>query len=125
SYGDIQAIVKEFWQTIGKNTDFATNGLDILGWDFAFELHETIQQFAHANKIDLKFKRIPREVLEKRAVEQGDIRFFELAALAVKTTVTKQKLTLTLENFTIVPDDVPQDLKITHWSQWILLGGRF
>ena len=30
------------------------------------------------------FKRIPREVLEKKAVEQGDIKFFELAALSAR-----------------------------------------
>ena len=31
----------------------------------------------------MRFMRIPRDVMDKRAVEQGDIRFFELAALAV------------------------------------------
>lgn len=55
--------------------------MDVLGWEFAFELHETTSQFAVANQIELKFKKISREVLEKRAVEQGDIYFFELAAM--------------------------------------------
>ena len=32
----------------------------------------------------MRFVRIPREVLDKRAVEQGDIKFFELAALSVE-----------------------------------------
>ena len=28
-------------------------------------------------------RKIPREVLDKKAVEQGDVRFFELGALSV------------------------------------------
>ncbi len=30
--------------------------------------------------MDVAFKKIPREVLDKKAVEQGDIKFFELGA---------------------------------------------
>ena len=65
--------------------------------------------------------RIPRDVMDKKAVEQGDIRFFELAALAVEAKVAKRTVTLTLTDFVIPPDDVPQDVQsaITHWSQWI------
>ncbi|MBU1298723.1 MAG: DUF559 domain-containing protein [Bacteroidetes bacterium] len=97
------------------------NGIDILGWEFAFDLNETAVQHAAANKVDLKFKKIPREVLEKKAVEQGDIHFFELAALSVKTKVKGKELELTLKDFIIPPDDVPQEVQsaITHWSQWI------
>ena len=53
-----------------------------LGWDFAFELNEIARQEVSRAGIELRFWKIPREVLEKRAVEQGDVRFFELAALA-------------------------------------------
>jgi len=117
SLGDVRAIIQELWKKGGNN------GLDILGWEFAFELNETAKQLAAENKVDLKFKKIPREVLDKRAVEQGDISFFELAALDVSAKVHKktQRLTLTLNNFIIQPDDVPKDVMqaITHWSQWI------
>ncbi len=65
------------------------------------------QQAALAN-IEVRFVRIPREVLEKRAVEQGDIRFFELAALVVDVAVAKRAVTLTLRDFTIPLDDVPE-----------------
>ncbi|MGH2503512.1 MAG: DNA methyltransferase, partial [Ktedonobacterales bacterium] len=81
SEGDVRAIVKSFWQTSGQA---GVNGVDILGWDFAFELNEVARQHAADNNVNLKFKRIPREVLEKRAVEQGDIKFFELGALSVQ-----------------------------------------
>ena len=41
-------------------------------------------QIAQAAGLSVRFVRIPREVLEKKAVEQGDIKFFELAALSVE-----------------------------------------
>jgi adenine specific DNA methylase Mod len=124
SPGDVKALVLEFWKVVGKEKDLKTNGIDILAWDFAFELNEMATQFAAENKVDLKFKKIPREVLEKKAVEQGDIRFFELASLGVEAKVSnrqQRELTLTLENFIMPPDEVPEDVqgKISHWSQWI------
>jgi hypothetical protein len=95
--------------------------MDILGWEFAFDLNETAAQFAASNKVDVKFKKIPREVLEKKAVEQGDIKFYELAYLSVKSELKKNALTLTLDSFVMPPDDIPHEIreKITHWSQWI------
>lgn len=121
SSGDVKNIVQEFWKIVGKNKDVQKNGIDILGWDFAFELNEMAAQFAAANKVDLKFKKIPREVLERKAVEQGDIKFFEMASLSIKTKTEKKKLKLDLSNFIIPPDDVPEEVrgKIVHWSQWI------
>lgn len=118
---DIKSTIKEFWQLVGKEKTAQTNGIDFLGWDFAFDINETAKQFAAENKVDVTFKKIPREVLEKKAVEQGDIKFYELASLSIKTKIENKKLTVALENFIIPPDDVPQEIqgKITHWSQWI------
>lgn len=121
SIGDVKTIIQEFWKIVGKDEKVQTNGIDILGWEFAFDLNETAKQFAAANKVDLKFKKIPKEVLEKRAVEQGDIQFFELASLDVKVKKEKKKITLTLNNFVIPPDDIPEEVRssISHWSQFI------
>jgi hypothetical protein len=76
----------------------------------------------------MNFKRIPRDVMDKRAVAQGEIKFFELAALSVGVKVKKPGagasgwlVTLTLSDFVIPPDDVPEDVRqaVKHWSQWI------
>jgi len=119
--GDVKAIIQELWKSVGKSSDIKTNGVDILGWEFAFDINETAKQQAAASKVDIKFKKIPREVLDKRAVEQGDVHFFELAALDVKAKITGKKVELSLKDFVIPPDDVPEDVRkaITHWSQWI------
>jgi adenine-specific DNA-methyltransferase len=75
---------------------------------------------AHEAGVDLRFS-IPREVLEKKAVEQGDIQFFELAALSVEHKVKKRELTLKLTNFIAPLEYVPQEVraKITKWEAWI------
>jgi len=120
--GDVKQIVAEFRKAVGTGKDApSTKGVDLLGWDFAFELNEVARQDAEKAGIDLRLVRIPREVLEKRAVEQGDVRFFELAALSVGLKQSARKVTLTLEDFVIPLDDVPADVQkaVTHWSQWI------
>jgi adenine specific DNA methylase Mod len=118
---DIKSTIKEFWRLIGKEKSAQTNGIDFLGWDFAFEVNETAMQLAAENRVNVSFKKIPREVLEKKAVDQGDIRFYELASLTIKTTTAKKKASIILDNFIIPPDDIPEEVqgKITHWSQWI------
>lgn len=59
--------------------------------------------------------------MDKRAVDQGDIHFFEMAALEVDTKTKGLAATLTLANFVIHPDDVPEEVRraVKHWSQWI------
>jgi adenine-specific DNA-methyltransferase len=120
--GDVKQIITEFRKAVGTGKDAPSiKGVDLLGWDFAFELNEVARQDAEKAGIDLRLVRIPREVLEKRAVEQGDIRFFELAALSVGLKQSAREVTLTLEDFVIPLDDVPADVQkaVTHWSQWI------
>jgi len=119
--GEVKAIVNEFWRVRGRDVGEYSNGVDILGWDFAFDLNETAKQMAADAKIRLAFKKIPREVLEKKAVEQGDISFYELAALDISVRQVKKTVEIELQNFFLPPDDVPEDVRhaITHWSQWI------
>jgi hypothetical protein len=122
SPGDVTQIAAEFKRAVGTGKEApATNGVDVLGWDFAFELNEVAKQQAAQANINMRFLRIPREVLEKKAVEQGDIRFFELAALSVDLNQEGRTITLKLTDFVIPPDDVPEDVRqtITNWEQWI------
>lgn len=122
SVGDVQQIAKEFRQSIGTGADAPTSGgVDVLGWDFAFDLNETAKLTAKQAGVDIRFVVIPREVLEKKAVEQGDIHFYELAALSVDARVSNHKLEIELTDFMMNLDDVPQDVQnaVQHWSQWI------
>jgi len=97
---DVKSIARETWKS-------ATSGgakkasADILGWEFAFELNETARQIAAESRVDVAFRKIPREVLEKKAVEQGDIKFFELGALSVEPKQEGRKLSVKLIDFVI------------------------
>ena len=119
---DVGQIVAEFKRSVGTGKEAPrTNGVDVLGWDFAFELNELAKQQAAQANVDVRFLRIPHEVLDKRAVEQGDVRFFELASLDVGIKTSGNKATVTIKDFVIPADDVPADVQkeIKHWSQWI------
>jgi len=122
SVGDVPNIAAEFRKAVGTGKDAPkTNSVDVLGWDFAFEMNEVAKQQAAAANIQMRFLRIPRDVMDKRAVEQGDIHFFELAALSIDVKAQKRKARLRLTDFVIPPDDVPEEVQrgVKHWSQWI------
>ena len=112
SVGDVTQIAAEFKRAVGTGKDApTTNGVDVLGWDFAFELNEVAKQQAAAANIQMRFLRIPRDVMDKRAVEQGDIHFFELAALSVEVETNRRNASLKLKDFVIPPDDVPEEAR--------------
>ena len=117
---DVKAIAREVWKAASAG-GAKKAAVDILGWEFAFELNETAREIAAQSRVDVTFKKIPREVLEKKAIEQGDIKFFELGALSVETKVSKHEVMIKLTDFVIPIDDVPEDVRkeIKHWSQMI------
>jgi len=121
SLGDVKAIIQEFWKSVGKKKDITLNGVDVLGWEFAFDINETAKQQAAASNVEMRFKKIPREAMDKRAIDQGDVHFYELAGLDVKAKAKDLNVALALKDFVIPPDDVPEDVQkaVTHWSQWI------
>lgn len=122
SPSDVTQMAIEFRKAVGTGKDApSVAAVDVLGWDFAFELNEVAKQQAAQANIRMNFYRIPREVMEQKAVDQGDIKFFELAALSVDVAQKGRSVTLKLTDFVIPPDDVPEDVQraISHWSQWI------
>ncbi len=118
---DIRSVAREVWKASNGSGEGRKAAADILGWEFAFELNETARQIAAESKVDVSFRKIPREVLEKKAVEQGDIKFFELGALSVDAKLKKRELVVELTDFVIPIDDVPEEARksIKHWSQMI------
>jgi hypothetical protein len=117
---DVKSISIEWQKNLGRS-GAANNGIDVLGWEFAFEINETARQQAAEANVDLRFIQIPREMLEDKARKQGDIHFYEMAALSVEHKVKQRELTLKLTNFIAPLEYVPQDVraKITKWEAWI------
>ena len=65
---------------------------------------------------------IPREVMGRRAVQAGDVHFYELAYLKASLHQERRTVTVRLEDFIIPnPDLVPDEVrsKIKKWSDYI------
>jgi adenine-specific DNA-methyltransferase len=123
---DVKAIAREVWRTAGKtkNGNGHTAAVDILGWEFAFELNEMAKQTAAEARVDVRFKSIPRDVLDKKAIDQGDVQakdFFELRVFSTKSSVKKRLASVELVDFMMPAEDLPEDVRksVKHWSQWI------
>ena len=59
SDGDIRQLAAEFKRAVGTGKDAPTsNGVDVLGWDFAFEVNEVARQQAERANVNLRFLRI-------------------------------------------------------------------
>ena len=97
-------------------------GLDVLGWEWEHGLHDTVRDDAKVEGVDLRLLIIPREVMDRRAVESGDMRFHELAYLKAVPEVAGLQVVVRLEDFIIPnPELVPDDVraKITRWSDYV------
>ena len=119
---DVKAIAREAWKAVGSGKDAPTKAaVDILGWEFALEVNEMAKNVAAESRVDVSFKKIPREVLDKKAVEQGDVKFFELGALSVDLKQKAREVALKLTDFVIPTDDIPEEARkaIKHWSQLV------
>ncbi|MDI6700993.1 MAG: DNA methyltransferase [bacterium] len=96
--------------------------LHILGWEWEMGLNDAIQELAKKEKIKLKLRIIPKEVLEAEAVKKGDIQFFELAYFKVDIIIKGKAVELELKDFVIPHTDlIPEDVKnkIKKWTDWI------
>jgi len=96
--------------------------LDVLGWEWEMGLHDTIRDEARRLGVDLRLLYIPREVMDRRAVEAGDVHFYELAYLKTSLLQDSKTVTIRLDDFIIPnPDLVPDEVrsKVKKWSDYI------
>jgi hypothetical protein len=96
--------------------------LDILGWEWEMGLHDVIEAESKRTGTSLRLLQIPREAMDKRAVDAGDVHFYELAYLEIETETKGKEARLKLKNFVIpspelIPDEVRK--KIRRWSDYI------
>lgn len=102
--------------------------LHILGWEFEMGLHDPITQYVRAQHgVVVRLLSIPRETMERRAVEAGDVQFFDLAYLEVEVKPEKggkkeRGIKVRLKDFVIPSTDlIPEEVraKIKKWSDYI------
>lgn len=96
--------------------------LDILGWEWEMGLHDVVGSEARRRGIDLRLLNIPREVMDRRAVEAGDVHFYELAYVEAEVRQRGTAVQVALKDFIIpslelVPIEVRD--KVKKWSDYI------
>ena len=95
SEGFVQQIVKEC-------EDKKITKVDVLGfdWEMGFDRHEF-----RGGGIDIAFKIIPREVFDKRAVEKGQVSFYDVAFIEaepiIKGRANNKELSIKLTDFSV------------------------
>lgn len=123
---DAPVTISQVNEALAECARLGQKELHILGWEWEMGMNDPIIKHAQAEHgITLRLLNIPREVMEKRAVECGDIRFFDLAYLEAEVKTTgkgKRGIQVELKNFVIpdtelIPDEVRE--KITKWSDYI------
>jgi len=119
---DAPVTLSEIIEALEECSANKLTALDVLGWEWEMGLHDVVGNEARRRGIDLRLLNIPREVMDKRAVEAGDVHFYELAY--VETEVKKQgtAVQIALRDFIIpslelVPLEVRE--KVKKWSDYI------
>lgn len=93
---------KQVHEIVKECKDKNITKVDILGFDY--EMGLDFQEFV-SQGVDVAFKVIPREVFDKRAVERGHVKFYDVAFIEVKPSVkgpqNNKELTIELTDFSV------------------------
>lgn len=82
--------------------------VDVLGFEFEMGLVPHAQDEARGKGVSLALRYIPKDVFDRRAVEKGQVVFYDVAYVEVHPAVKGQSVTVTLKDFGVYyrQDDV-------------------
>lgn len=93
---------KQVQDIVAECKDKGITKIDILGFDY--EMGLDFQEYNNQG-IDVAFRVIPREVFDKKAVERGHVKFYDVAFIDAKPTVkgpmNKKELSVELTDFSV------------------------
>jgi DNA modification methylase len=75
--------------------------VDILAFEFEMGWDRTLQEEAKDKGIRLSYKQIPIDVFDKRAVQKGEVIFYDIAYIEFKPVVKKNMLSIELTDFAV------------------------
>ncbi len=73
--------------------------VDVLGFEFEMGLVPHVMEEAKAKGVSLTLKYIPKDVFDKRAVDKGQVVFYDVAYVEVEPKVKGKAVTVTLKDF--------------------------
>jgi hypothetical protein len=105
--GPINAPVSEklVQQIVEECEKMKITKVDVLGfdWEMGFDRHEF-----RGSGIDIAFKVIPRDVFDKKAIEKGQVKFYDVAFIEaepiIKGKVNSKELSIELTDFSVFYD---------------------
>jgi hypothetical protein len=83
-------------------TIYSITKVDVLGFDYEMGLDiDRAKEFG----VDISFKKIPKEVFDKKAVERGQVKFYDLSFLEAKPIISgkgnEKELSIGLSDFSV------------------------
>ncbi len=75
--------------------------VDVLAFEFEMGLAPHVQEEAKEKGVDLALKTIPPEVFDKRAVEKGQVKFYDLAYIEARVHQAKRSVAIELADFSV------------------------
>ena len=88
-------------EVIKECLDKGITKIDLLSFEFEMGLFPNIQDYAAQKGVDLVLKTIPIEVFDKRAVEKGEAKFYDVAYIEVKIHQKKNSIAVELKNYSV------------------------
>ncbi len=73
--------------------------VDVLGFEFEMGLKPYVADEARQKGVGISLKYIPKDVFDKRAVERGQVKFYDVAYVELKPVVDKLKAHVELTDF--------------------------
>jgi len=92
-----KTLVEEVFEECRQNL---VTQVDILGFEFEMGLVPYIKDELRQQGVDIRLRYIPREAFDKRAVEKGQVKFYDVAYVQVKPQIKGKTLQIELTNFT-------------------------
>ena len=120
---DAPVTFAEIQEAVAETKKTGQDSLDVLGWEWEMGLHDVVEKAARASGVHLRLFSIPRDVMDQRAVERGEITFYELAYLEVEALQDKAgRFVVELKDFAIPNLDlIPKEVRkiVKKWSDYI------
>lgn len=125
---DAPVTISQVEQALEETRKRGAHELHVLGWEWEMGLHDPLAKMAKAQHgVTLRLLSIPREVMDRRATEAGEVRFFDLAHLEVELKsgsgaegsrrVTAKLTDFVIPNMELIPEDVRR--MVREWSDYI------
>ena len=124
---DVPVTKNRVYQIFEECKEMLYTQVDVLGFEFEMGLAPYAQQELKAEGVDVRLRYIPKEVFDKRAVDKGQVRFFDVAYLRAVPKVEGRKVEIELADFltSYTQDDIEEvEQKLRKGSKVVIENGQ-